>query len=212
MLYLNDKENNEPLPATKDRVDHSLQLLPHQKRYVSENEKIGNALSQNNINTNALTEDIDFSAPKISYAPASKGTTGHRHGGSDGEMTALKSIASFKLNKRRKNINKSIAPPPSPARKDRRAVLPERSSVSDDDDDEEKTPTSDPAFKEKTWLEKLFDYYDSTDISAGFYSEAANRCAPEEEGKKGDILTEVNGDADKELLDEEHFIDAEYDF
>lgn len=212
MLYLNNKENIEPLPATKDRVEHPLQSLPHQKRYAGENEKIDNALSQNNINANTSTKDIDFSAPKISYAPTSKGTAGHRHRGSDGEMTALKSIASFKLNKRRKNINKSKAPPPSPAHKGRGAVLPERPSVSDDDD-EEKTPTSDPAFKEKTWLEKLFDYYDSTDISAGFYSGAANRCAPEEEeGKKGDVLTEANGDADKELLNEEHFIDAEYDF
>ena len=84
-----------------------------------------------------------------------------------------------------------------------------------DDEQEEAVPTSDPAFQEKTWLDKMFDYYDSTDIRKGFCTESARaleNCNGNTSFEADSTITYASIEEDRKLLDEEHFIDNEFDF
>lgn len=191
MMFLNNnnnKENIEPLPANKN--EDVIPLPTRHKR--TENVTPPNGVSK--------IESIDFSAPKITYSPRHQRRDSE---GSGSRTTTLKGIAPSTLNKRRKNHTPKSKSP----------VSIQTDKESEDKEDDEKTPTSDPAFKEKTWLEELFEYYDFTDIREEFCTAATEALNKQIlEGGKNDTLTETNKEEDQKLLDEEHFIDTEYDF
>lgn len=230
MKSIANKENIEPLPAVKNEdVAPLLTTVLTPTKHYKTNNRGENVPPPNDT---SRVERIDFSAPRITYSPR------HQRRDSEGsrEMTGSifpKGIAPNALNKRRRNHTpKSRSPasaplPPlsSPISKEnittaQKPNIFDDNKNNDDDDDDEKTPTSDPAFKEKTWLEELFEYYDFTDIRAEFCAAATEGLRKQalegdengEGGEGNDILVDVTREEDQKLLDEEHFLDTEYDF
>lgn len=203
---LTNKENIEPSPVLKRLSTHSSSIT---RKPTKENESAANA----SANSSGQDEKINFCAPKITYVLANRA----RRNSGGGNTAHLQHTLSFKLNKRRKKrVQKSRAPAPPPPSSSRRvkAVPFQKLSISDSEQ-EETTPTSDPAFQEKTWLDKLFDYYDSTDIREGFCAESARalrNCNESSRFETDNTITYASIEEDKKLLDEEHFIDNEFDF